>query len=47
MSPRNRVARIYPQALDSLFVASYDSQVEVFNPTSTWDTTTELLALVI
>jgi hypothetical protein len=24
--PRNRVARLYPQALDSLFVASYDSQ---------------------
>jgi hypothetical protein len=25
-SPRNRVARLYPQALGSLFVASYDSQ---------------------
>jgi hypothetical protein len=24
--PRNRVARLYPQALGSLFVASYDSQ---------------------
>jgi hypothetical protein len=27
MSPRNRMAQIYPQALGSLFVASYDSQV--------------------
>jgi hypothetical protein len=26
MSPRNRVARLYPQALGSLFVASYDSR---------------------
>jgi hypothetical protein len=26
ISPRNRVARLYPQILDSLFVASYDSQ---------------------
>jgi hypothetical protein len=26
ISPRNRVAQLYPQALDSLFVASYDSQ---------------------
>jgi hypothetical protein len=26
ISPRNRVARLYPQALRSLFVASYDSQ---------------------
>jgi hypothetical protein len=26
ISPRNRVARLYPQALDSLFIASYDSQ---------------------
>jgi hypothetical protein len=26
LSPRNRVARLYPQALGSLFVASYDSQ---------------------
>jgi hypothetical protein len=26
ISPRNRVARLYPQALDSLCVASYDSQ---------------------
>jgi hypothetical protein len=26
ISPRNRVARLYPQALGSLFVASYDSQ---------------------
>jgi hypothetical protein len=26
ISPRNRVAKIYPQALGSLFVASYDSQ---------------------
>jgi hypothetical protein len=25
-SPRNRVAQLYPQALGSLFVASYDSQ---------------------
>jgi hypothetical protein len=25
-SPRNRVGRLYPQALGSLFVASYDSQ---------------------
>jgi hypothetical protein len=25
-SPRNRVARLYPEALDSLFVASYNSQ---------------------
>jgi hypothetical protein len=24
--PRNRVAQLYPQALASLFVASYDSQ---------------------
>jgi hypothetical protein len=26
ISPRNRVARLYPQALSSFFVASYDSQ---------------------
>jgi hypothetical protein len=26
ISPRNRVARLYPQALGSIFVASYDSQ---------------------
>jgi hypothetical protein len=26
ISPRNRVARLYPQALNSVFVASYDSQ---------------------
>jgi hypothetical protein len=26
ISPRNRVARLCPQALGSLFVASYDSQ---------------------
>jgi hypothetical protein len=26
LSPRNRVAQLYPQALGSLFVASYDSQ---------------------
>jgi hypothetical protein len=26
ISPRNRVAQLYLQALDSLFVASYDSQ---------------------
>jgi hypothetical protein len=26
ISPRNRVARLYIQALGSLFVASYDSQ---------------------
>jgi hypothetical protein len=25
ISPRNRVAQLYPQALDSLFVAFYDS----------------------
>jgi hypothetical protein len=26
ISPRNRVARLYPQALGSIFVASYDAQ---------------------
>jgi hypothetical protein len=26
ISPRNRMAQLYPQALGSLFVASYDSQ---------------------
>jgi hypothetical protein len=26
ISPRNRVAQLYPWALGSLFVASYDSQ---------------------
>jgi hypothetical protein len=26
ISPRNRVAQLYPQAVGSLFVASYDSQ---------------------
>jgi hypothetical protein len=26
MSPKNRVAQLYPQALGSLFNASYDSQ---------------------
>jgi hypothetical protein len=26
ISPRNRVAQLYLQALDSLFIASYDSQ---------------------
>jgi hypothetical protein len=26
ISPRNRVARLYPQALSSLFVVSYDSR---------------------
>jgi hypothetical protein len=25
ISPRNRVAQLYPQALGSLFIASYDS----------------------
>jgi hypothetical protein len=36
ISPRNRVAQIYPQALGSLFIASYDSQgVEAGSNTST------------
>jgi hypothetical protein len=37
VSPRNRVAQLYPQALGSLFVASYDSQGYggVFDPIST------------
>jgi hypothetical protein len=26
ISPRNRVAQLYPQALGSLFIGSYDSQ---------------------
>jgi hypothetical protein len=26
ISPRNRVAQLYPRALGSLFIASYDSQ---------------------
>jgi hypothetical protein len=26
ISPRNRVAKLYPRALGSLFLASYDSQ---------------------
>jgi hypothetical protein len=30
ISPRNRVAQLYPQALSSLFVASYDSQGSLF-----------------
>jgi hypothetical protein len=30
ISPRNRVAQLYPRALGSLFVASYNSQVAVF-----------------
>jgi hypothetical protein len=34
ISPRNRVALLYPQALGSLLIASYDSQgyAEVFDP---------------
>jgi hypothetical protein len=37
ISPRNRVAQLYPQALGSLFVASYDSQGYSggFDPAST------------
>jgi hypothetical protein len=37
MSPRNRVAQLYPQALGSLFIASYDScrnTLEVFETAS-------------
>jgi hypothetical protein len=30
ISPRNRVARLYPQALGSLSVASYDSYLLVY-----------------
>jgi hypothetical protein len=39
ISPRNRVTQLHPQALGSLFVASYDSQatVEVFDHASTRD----------
>jgi hypothetical protein len=39
VSPRNRVARLYPQALGSLFVPSYDSQGYSggIRPASTWD----------
>jgi hypothetical protein len=38
--PGNRVGRLFPQILSSLFVASYESQVpmEVFEPGSTPDT---------
>jgi hypothetical protein len=37
ISPRNRAAQLYPQALRSFFVASYDSQgtAEIFEPAST------------
>jgi hypothetical protein len=35
ISPRNKVAQLYPQALDSLFVAFYAWQVEGFDPAST------------
>jgi hypothetical protein len=40
ISPRNRVAQLYPQAPSSLFVTSYDSRVMVvaFEPASTWGT---------
>jgi hypothetical protein len=37
ISPRNTVVRLYLQALSSLFVASSDSQVEVFDHASTRD----------
>jgi hypothetical protein len=39
ISPRNRVAQLYPQSLGSLFDGSYDSQgyVEVFDPASARD----------
>jgi hypothetical protein len=33
ISPRNRVAQLYPQPLGSLFVSSYDSQGYVYNVT--------------
>jgi hypothetical protein len=40
ISPRNRVAQLYPRALGSLSIASYvtthRATVEVFYPTSTW-----------
>jgi hypothetical protein len=43
------VARLYPQALGSLFVASYDSQgyVEVFDPASTRDDCSSAGVLII
>jgi hypothetical protein len=38
ISPRNRVAQLYPQTPCSIFFSSYDSQdtVEVFEPSCTW-----------
>jgi hypothetical protein len=39
ISPNNRAAQLHPQALGSLFVASYDSQV--FQPASTHRTRSE------
>jgi hypothetical protein len=46
ISPRNRVARLYPQALGSLFVASHDSQGYGggIRPPSTWDTLNPFLS---
>jgi hypothetical protein len=37
ISPRNRVVQLYPRALDSVFVSSYDPQDYggVFQPVST------------
>jgi hypothetical protein len=48
ISPRNRVTRLYPQTLGSLFVASYDTQgaaVEVVEPASTRGTPSVLVVI--
>jgi hypothetical protein len=50
ISPRNRVAQLYPQAFGSLFVASYDSQGYGGGIRTCFNAgilTTELLVLVI
>jgi hypothetical protein len=38
ISPRSGVAQLYPQALGSLFIASYDlEEVEVLDPAATYE----------
>jgi hypothetical protein len=47
ISPRNRVARLYPQALGSLFVASYDSQGSVGDIRPRLHTRSDWVALIV
>jgi hypothetical protein len=44
ITPRNRVAQLYPQALGSLFVASYDSQGYVKVKVTLWLTVSQTIS---